>query len=50
MLTKALAAEVDAYIATFAVERNWNGRWQVVQNGYHQSRAVLNSAGAMQVS
>jgi transposase-like protein len=50
MLAEALAAEVDAYIAAFAGERDENGRRLVVRNGYHQSRAVLTSAGAVQVT
>src|SRR6202050_1166159 len=50
MLAEALAAEGDAYIAAFAGERDENGRRLVVRNGYHQSRAVLTSAGAVQVT
>src|ERR1022692_1709341 len=50
MLAEALQAEVDAYIAAFASERAENGRRLVVRNGYHQSREVLTSAGAVQVS
>ena len=50
MLAEALQAEVDAYIAAFASERDENGRRLVVRNGYHQSREVLTSAGAVQVS
>jgi transposase-like protein len=49
MLAEALAAEVVAYVAAFAGERDENGRL-VVRNGYHQSRAVLTSAGAVQVT
>jgi hypothetical protein len=50
MLAEALQAEVDAYIAQFAGERDENGRCLVVRNGYHQSREVLTSAGAVQVT
>jgi transposase-like protein len=50
MLAEALQAEVDAYIAQFATERDDNGRLLVVRNGYHQSREVLTSAGAVQVT
>jgi transposase-like protein len=50
MLAEALAAEVDDYIAAFAAERDKAGRRLVVRNGYHQSRAVLTSAGAIEVT
>ena len=50
MLAEALAAEVDAYIAQFTGERDGNGRRLVVRNGYHQSREVLTSAGAVEVT
>ena len=50
MLAEALAAEVDAYIAAFAAERDEDGRRLVVRNGYHQSREVLTSAGAVEVT
>src|SRR5881394_3155960 len=50
MLAEALAAEVDAYIAAFAAERDEAGRRLVVRNGYHQSREVLTSAGAVEVT
>jgi putative transposase len=49
MLAEALQAEVDAYIARFAGERDKDGRRLVVRNGYHQSREVLTSAGAVEV-
>ena len=49
MLAEALQAEVDAYIAQFAAERGGDGRRLVVRNGYHQSREVLTSAGAIEV-
>jgi transposase-like protein len=50
MLAEALAAEVDAYIAAFAGERDDNGRRLVVRNGHHQSREVLTSAGTVEVT
>jgi transposase-like protein len=50
MLAEALQAEVDAYIAAFAAERDENGRRLVVRNGYHQEREVLTSAGAVEVT
>jgi len=50
MLAEALQAEVDAYIARFAAERGEDGRHLVVRNGYHQSREVLTSAGAVEVT
>jgi putative transposase len=50
MLAEALAAEVDAYIAAHAAEQDENGRRLVVRNGYHHSREVLTSAGAVQVT
>jgi transposase-like protein len=49
MLAEALQAEVDAYIAQFAGERDENGRRLVVGNGSHQPREVLTSAGAVEV-
>src|ERR1022692_1829887 len=50
MLAEALQAEVDAYIAAFAAERDENGHRLVVRNGYHQGREVLTSAGAVEVT
>jgi transposase-like protein len=50
MLAEALQAEVDAYVAQFAAERDETGRRLVVRNGYHQGRDVLTSAGAVQVT
>jgi transposase-like protein len=49
MLAEALQAEVDAYIARFVHDRDENGHWLVVRNGYHQPREVLTSAGAVEV-
>jgi transposase-like protein len=50
MLAEALKAEVDAYIAAHAAERDEDGRRLVVRNGYHQPREVLTSAGAVGVT
>ena len=50
LLAEALQAEVEAYIARFAVERDENGRRLVVRNGSHQPREVLTSAGAVEVT
>ncbi|GAA5134617.1 hypothetical protein GCM10023320_62690 [Pseudonocardia adelaidensis] len=50
MLAEALQAEVDAYIAQFAGERDDHGRRLVVGNGSHQPREVLTSAGAVKVT
>ena len=47
---EALQAEVEAYIAQFIAERDENGRRLVVRNGSHQSREVLTSAGAVEVT
>jgi transposase-like protein len=49
MLAAALQAEVDAYIAAFADERDENGRRLVVRNGYHAERGVLTAADAVAV-
>jgi len=50
MLAEALQAEVDAYIAAFAGERDERGRRLVVRNGYHEPRDVLTSAGVVEVT
>ncbi|XVS61837.1 IS256 family transposase [Actinosynnema sp. CA-299493] len=50
MLAEALRAEVDAYLAAFADERDEQGRRLVVRNGHHQPREVLTSAGAVEVT
>ncbi|MBX6169740.1 MAG: IS256 family transposase [Thermobispora bispora] len=49
MLAAALQAEVDAYIAAFADQRDDDGRRLVVRNGYHAPRQVLTAAGAIEV-
>ncbi|WP_307568683.1 IS256 family transposase [Streptosporangium lutulentum] len=50
MLAAALQAEVDAYIAAFADERDAAGRRLVVRNGSHQPREILTAAGAIEVT
>src|ERR1700704_3308785 len=50
MLAEALQAEVDAYIAQFAEERDERGRRVVVRNGYHEPREGLTRAGAVEVT
>jgi Transposase, Mutator family len=50
MLAQALQAEVDAYIAAFAAERDESDRRLVVRNGYHQPREVLTGAGVIEVT
>ncbi|GAA3439579.1 transposase-like protein [Kutzneria kofuensis] len=50
MLAEALKAEVDAYIAAFAEDRDEQGHRLVVRNGHHQPREVLTSAGAVEVT
>ncbi|TKA01220.1 IS256 family transposase [Actinacidiphila oryziradicis] len=49
MLAAALEAEVDAYIAELAEERDERGRRLVVRNGHHQPRKVTTSAGSVEV-
>ncbi|HZE14824.1 MAG TPA: IS256 family transposase, partial [Mycobacterium sp.] len=49
MLAAALRAEVAAYCAQFADERDENGCRLVVRNGYHEPREVTTAAGAVQV-
>jgi len=50
MLAEALRAEVNAYLAAYADERDEHGHRLVVRNGYHQPREVLTSAGAVEVT
>src|SRR3974377_2154520 len=50
MLAAALQAEVAAYIAEFSGVRDENGRRLVVRNGTAEPRAVLTSAGAVEVT
>jgi transposase-like protein len=49
MLAEALRAEVDAYVAEYAAERDERGRRLVVRNGHHEPRQVITSAGAVEV-
>ena len=49
MLAAALEAEVEAYIAELARERDPQGRRLVVRNGHAQPRKVMTSAGAVEV-
>ena len=49
MLAEALQAEVDAYIARFAEDRDENGRRLVARNGCHEPPAVTTCAGVTQV-
>ncbi|MFC8854120.1 IS256 family transposase [Streptomyces sp. NPDC057144] len=49
MLAAALEAEVNAYIAELADQRDERGRRLVVRNGYHQPRKVTTVAGAIEV-
>jgi transposase-like protein len=49
MLAGALRAEVGAYLAAFAAERDEYGRRLVIRDGYRQPREVLTSAGAVKV-
>ena len=50
MLAEALQAEVDAYIAQHAGERDEHGHRLVVRNGSHQPREVMTSSGAVEVT
>jgi transposase-like protein len=50
MLAAALEAEVDAYLAELAHERDESGRRLVVRNGYAQPREVMTAAGAVEVT
>jgi putative transposase len=49
MLAAALEAEVDAYLATHAAERDERGRRLVVRNGHARQREVATVAGAIPV-
>jgi putative transposase len=50
MLAAALEAEVDAYLAELAGERDERGRRLVVRNGHAQPRRVMTGAGPIEVS
>jgi putative transposase len=49
MLAAALEAEVDAYLAAHAAERDEAGRRLVVRNGHARQREVTTAAGAVAV-
>jgi putative transposase len=49
MLAAALEAEVDAYLAEVARERDERGRRLVVRNGHAEPRQVMTAAGAVRV-
>jgi putative transposase len=49
MLAAALEAEVDAYLAAHAAERDERGRRLVVRNGHARQREILTAAGAVPV-
>jgi transposase-like protein len=49
MLAVALEAEVDAYLAAYAAERDEQGRRLVVRNGHARERQVTTAAGAVVV-
>ncbi|MEW2386520.1 IS256 family transposase [Micromonospora sp. NPDC047707] len=49
MLAAALEAEVDAYLAELANERDERGRRLVVRNGHAQPRQVTTGAGPVEV-
>jgi putative transposase len=49
MLAAALEAEVDAYLAELAGERDERGRRLVVRNGHAEPRQVMTAAGAVAV-
>jgi hypothetical protein len=50
MLAAALEAEVDAYIAELADQRDARDRRLVVRNGHAQPRQVMTAAGAVEVT
>ena len=49
MLAAALEAEVDAYLAAHAAERDEQGRRLVTRNGHARERQVTTVAGAVAV-
>jgi putative transposase len=49
MLAAALEAEVDAYLAAHAAERDEGGRRLVVRNGHARQRQVTTAAGVVAV-
>jgi transposase-like protein len=49
MLAAALEAEVDAYVAAFADERDESGKRLVVRNGRAEPRSITTGAGPVEV-
>ena len=49
MLVSALKAEVDAYVAAHAGERDCEGHALVVRNGAAESRKVTTAAGELEI-
>ncbi len=49
MLTAALEAEVNQYMAELAAETDEFGRRPVVRNGHHRPRSVVTAAGPVEV-
>jgi putative transposase len=49
MLAAGLEAEIDAYLAAHAAERDEHGRRLVVRNGHARQRQVTTAAGAVAV-
>ena len=49
MLAAALEAEVDAYLAGHAAERDEGGQRLVVRNGHARQREVMTAAGVIPV-
>jgi len=50
MLALALEAEVDAYVAAFADERDENGHRLVARNGHAESRTITTAAGGIEIT
>ena len=49
MLAAALEAEVDAYVAALADERDERGHRLVVRNGHAEPRTITTAAGPIEV-
>src|SRR5213592_1567128 len=50
MLTAALEAEVDAYVAAFCDERDERGRRLVTRNGHAEPRTITTAAGGIEIT
>lgn len=50
MLTAALEAEVDAYVAAFGDERDERGRRLVTRNGHAEARTITTAAGGIEIA